>query len=523
MTVQTAASQPLAASFASLRSAVPALVVGLVLIGLMFREEAIAAIGVWEASTAYSHCYFVLPIAFYLAWDRRHMGAGVPVVPLPWVGLLAAPMLIAWLAAERMGIMEGRQIVVIGFVQVLFLAVLGWRLYWVFSAALLYLFFLVPFGAFLTPALQRFTLEFSLIGLDVLGIPFYADEFLIDIPAGRFYVAEACAGLRFLIASIAFGVLYACLIYRSPARRAAFIVASIIIPIVANGFRALGIVVLGHYLGSAEAAATDHVLYGWVFFSIVILLLILAGMPFREDNAPEAPPPAPPAVVPSSTTAMTGGAIAAAVVLFFAGAGSAVAAWLDGRAAPPATVPALRLVDAAGCRVAGSATELSAPQTGLRRVHDFTCGPLRLSMTMQVFPARANHNRIVATRRDLGREFAAEEIEMGSLPVEGGTPASWRLAINKDPAVMAATTLYVEGAPSRGGLGERILQARNSVVGASAAPVLLALELHFIRNPLSPIDRERAQILMSRFIASQPDLAGQVGAIATAAATGPGG
>ena len=44
---------------------------------------------------------------------------------------------------------------------------------------------------------------------------------------------------------------------------------------------------LGHLLGSAQAAATDHVLYGWIFFSIVILLLIVIGLPFRQDDQPE--------------------------------------------------------------------------------------------------------------------------------------------------------------------------------------------------------------------------------------------
>ena len=273
----------------------PALLVGLTLLGLLFHEESAAAVKVWNDSTAYSHCWFVLPIALYLAWDRRHGLAGLRVEPLPWMGLLAIPGVIAWMAADRMGIMEGRQLVAMSFVQLLFLAVLGWRVWWVMSAPLLYLYFLVPFGAFLTPYLQTFTLHFSLIGLKVLGIPFYADAFLIETPSGRYFVAEACAGLRFLIAAIAFGVLYACLIYRSYHKRALFMVASIIIPIIANGFRALGIVLLGEWLGSAEAAAADHILYGWMFFSIVILLLILAGMPFREDTVTtvrEVPPPA---------------------------------------------------------------------------------------------------------------------------------------------------------------------------------------------------------------------------------------
>ena len=47
-------------------------------------------------------------------------------------------------------------------------------------------------------------------------------------------------------------MLYACLMYRSTGRRVGFVIASILVPIIANGFRALGIVLLGHVLGSAQ-------------------------------------------------------------------------------------------------------------------------------------------------------------------------------------------------------------------------------------------------------------------------------
>ena len=106
---------------------------------------------------------------------------------------------------------------------------------------------------------------------------------MIEIPQGTFFVAEACAGLRFLVASIAFGCLYALVMYRSPVRRGLFILASIMVPVVANGFRGLGIVALGYMLNSTQAAAADHIIYGWVFFSFVILMLIVVGLPFRED------------------------------------------------------------------------------------------------------------------------------------------------------------------------------------------------------------------------------------------------
>ena len=274
--------------------------VGLAVMAALFVPEMRAAVNIWYTSTAFGHCFLVLPIAAWLAWERR--GLLTPLEPRPWpiAALLVLPCALGWLFAERLGLMEGRQLTALAMVWVLVLAAFGWRVAAAMAAPLAYLVFLVPFGAFLVPALQDFTAHFIDAGLDLLAIPHYVDAILIEIPEGRFQVAEACAGLRFLIAAIAFGTLYGLLIYRSTWRRLAFIAASIVIPILANGVRALGIVLLGHALGSAQAGVVDHLVYGWLFFSVVILLLILVGLPFRQDEAafgtiPRSTSPLPPA------------------------------------------------------------------------------------------------------------------------------------------------------------------------------------------------------------------------------------
>ena len=243
-----------------------------------------AAVHTWNISTAYNHCFLVIPIALYLLWDRRFDLVGIAPRPMPAALLLGLPLALVWLVAERLGIMEGRQLVAMSFVELLLLAVLGKRLWWAMAGPLLYLYFLVPFGEFLTPRLQDITTWFVRHGLDMLGVPAYIDGYIIEIPQGTFLVAEACAGLRFLIASIAFGCLYALMMYRGPVRRGLFILVSIVVPIIANGFRALGIVYLGYLLNSAQAAAADHIIYGWIFFSFVILVLIALGLPFRQDH-----------------------------------------------------------------------------------------------------------------------------------------------------------------------------------------------------------------------------------------------
>ncbi len=472
---------------------IAALALGLVAWAALFHTEIVRAVEVWDGSTAYSHCWFVLPIALYLAWDRREAAAGIAARPILWPVLLVIPGTLAWLAAERVGIMEGRQLVAVGFVQLLFLAVLGWRLAWAFSAPLLYLFFLVPFGAFLTGSLQRFTAAFTDVGLSVVGIPYIMDQFTIEIPEGTFYIAEACAGLRFLIASIAFGVLYACLIYRSPWRRAAFMLASCIVPVIANGFRALGIVVLGHILGSAEAAEADHIVYGWVFFSLVIFLLILAGLPFREDRqeppAPRRQEPAPPAGGRSPWLAA--GLVAAAVAI-----GPALAAAIDraGAATPSGvTLPGFR--PGPGCTASDDPARPG--------VQHFICSGLKLTATVQVFPPRTNPGTLIAARRSAGADDLAEDVVTSQL---AGAPA-WQLVETEKPDRLTATALWIDGDPGLGGLAGRLRQARNSILGDGLAPVLMTVRIG--GDGAAPMNRNQhpqARAVIRAFIDAQDDL-----------------
>jgi len=260
---------------------------------LVFRHEIGAALKVWTESTAYNHCFLVLPLVGVLLWNRREQIAALQPAPSLWALALLPVISAVWLVASLLDILEAEQLAVVALFEALLLAVLGWRAFRALSAPLLFLFFLVPFGAFLVPALQRFTAEFAAQGLELLGIPTYANGVMIEIPEGSFEVAEACAGLRFLIASIVFGCFYAAMIYHSKLRRIAFIALSAAVPVLANGLRALGLIVLAHVEGSAVAMETDHVLYGWLFFTLVMLLLVAIGMLFADRAKPPIRRPAP--------------------------------------------------------------------------------------------------------------------------------------------------------------------------------------------------------------------------------------
>src|ERR1700733_413529 len=65
---------------------------GLLLLGALFNKEVIAAVQTWDASTAYNHCFLVIPIVLYLLWDRRFDLTGIPARPTPAVLLFGLPL-----------------------------------------------------------------------------------------------------------------------------------------------------------------------------------------------------------------------------------------------------------------------------------------------------------------------------------------------------------------------------------------------------------------------------------------------
>jgi len=487
-----------------LRAALPALMLGLAALGVVFWREMAAAVEVWDASTAYNHCFLVIPIAAWMAWERRASIAYVPVRPDMRAVVLTLPLGAIWFLADRIGIMEGRQLAVIGLVEVFFLAVLGWNLFRRLSAPLLYLIFLVPFGAFLTPWLQDLTAWFTVIGLNALGILHYTDGLVIEIQGGTFVIAEACAGLRFLIASIAFGTLYACTIYRSPARRVVFVLVSIVVPIIANGFRALGIVVAGYWLGSAEAAAADHVIYGWVFFSFVTLLLILIGLPFRQDRLAEAMPDAPDILPPAIGT---GPALRVALAVgLLAALGPGLALALDRAGRPVLNAQAVPLMLGGDCR---PVTPLPRRRPIAADLREALCADGQVRVSVAVFAPHANPGQIVAAQRLLSGEDGADETDVTNLASEQPGGPVWRVVETHKPDGLYAVALWLDGKPGGFGLRARIVQAQASLGGASMAPVLVAVTPATQSGGLNASQRNQLRLGLAAFLRQRRDLPGR--------------
>lgn len=255
----------------------------------LFHGDWAAMAGQWWDSSTYNH---ILLVPLILGWlVSMRMAALRQIAPQAWwPGLvLFAGAAFLWMLGDFAGFSLVTQAACVLMLQASFLALMGPRVGAALLFPLAYMAFLVPFGDELIPLLQLVTARIVMALLHLAGIPAALDGVFITTPAGYFKVAEACSGVKFLIAMTAYGVLVCQVCFRSWPRRAAFMALALIVPIVANGVRAWGTIVLAGKLGIQFAAGFDHVFYGWVFFAVVMVLTMLAGWPFFDRGRDDPP------------------------------------------------------------------------------------------------------------------------------------------------------------------------------------------------------------------------------------------
>jgi len=239
---------------------------------------------VWWRSETFSHGFLIFPISAFLIWRARGELTRVPMAPdlralVPLLGLVCV-----WAVARSVDVLVVEQYAVVLMLPVLVWLCLGLRAVWALAFPLAFLLLAVPVGEFLIYPMMEFTVAFTVNAVRLTGIPVFWDGMYFTLPTGTWNVVEGCSGVRYIIASVTLGVLYAYLTYHSYWRRAAFILAACVVPVLANGMRAFIIVMLGHFSGMKIATGVDHLIYGWVWFGIVMFFVFWVGGFFRDDQ-----------------------------------------------------------------------------------------------------------------------------------------------------------------------------------------------------------------------------------------------
>jgi exosortase A len=226
----------------------------------------------------------VPPISLWLIWRERHHLALLQPRPTYLLILPLACLVFCWLIGQLTAVNALTQFSVIGIIGLATMSLVGLSISKQLAFPLFFLFFSVPIGDFLLPRLMEWTADFTVLALRLSGIPVFREGQNFVIPSGNWSVVEACSGIRYLIASLTVGTLYAYLTYNSLKRRLAFILVALMVPIGANWLRAYLIVMLGHISGNKLATGADHLIYGWAFFGIVIAVMFVIGMRWAEPT-----------------------------------------------------------------------------------------------------------------------------------------------------------------------------------------------------------------------------------------------
>ena len=269
--------------------ALVALTLLLACILFLYRDTATAMVLIWSRSGTFTHAFLVPPIVVWLIWRQRRSIAVQTPQPVLWAMLPIAGAAFVWLLGDLVVINAVTQLAFVALLVLAVPAVLGWAVTRLILFPLGFLFFAVPIGEFLLPQLMEWTANFTVLALRLSGVPVYREGLQFVIPSGNWSVVEACSGVRYLIASLTVGTLFAYLNYRSTGRRILFVIVSILVPVVANWLRAYMIVMVGHFSGNTIATGVDHLVYGWVFFGIVIMLMFIIGARWSEPEKVASP------------------------------------------------------------------------------------------------------------------------------------------------------------------------------------------------------------------------------------------
>ena len=252
---------------------------------IIYSHTVMSITSIWWRSETFAHGMLIIPFSLYMIWLRRERIASLQPT-IFWPGLLMLGFaVIFWLLGTVVDAQALQQLALLGMIWSLVLIALGVHVVNKILYPLAFLFFAIPIGEGLIPYLMDFTAYFTVSALKISGFPVLWQGMSFSIPSGSFEVATACSGVRYLFASVTLGSLFAYINYQSYWRRTLFIIVSIVLPIIANGLRAYGIVLIAHFSDMKYAVGFDHLIYGWLFFGLIMFLLFYIGSHWRETSS----------------------------------------------------------------------------------------------------------------------------------------------------------------------------------------------------------------------------------------------
>jgi exosortase len=231
----------------------------------------------WYTDDNYSHGFLIVPLALYLAWERRARFRSAEMRPSA-IGLVVVAASLAVLMGGILGSeLFTTRVSIIGTLVGVLLFLFGWARLRVlaFPVALLLLMIPIPsiiFNQIAFP-LQIFASRVGESALEVVNIPVLREGNVLILANTTLEVAEACSGIRSLVSLITLAIVFGYFTDSRPWVRALIAVSAIPIAVLTNGARVAGTGIAAHYYGAAAAEGFFHEFAGWLVFMSAFVLL----------------------------------------------------------------------------------------------------------------------------------------------------------------------------------------------------------------------------------------------------------
>ncbi len=395
---------------------------------LLYRETLSSMVGIWYRSETFAHAFLVLPISLWLIWRDRERLLPLEPKPQPWMLLPMAAVAFVWLLGDLVSVNAVTHLTFVSLLVLSVPAVLGLPVARQLLFPLAFLFFMVPIGEFMLPALMEWTADFTVFAIQLSGVPVYREGLQFVIPTGSWSVVEACSGVRYMIASFMVGSLFAYLNYSTLRRRLAFCAISLLVPLLANWLRAYFIVMLGHLSNNKLAVGVDHLVYGWVFFGVVIGLMFFIGARWAEPSQqPVQTTPPKTQTAEKSALAFPAVVLSAALVLV---APHAVESWAKSSGVSGSGAPFL-LPDLPGVKVSDSTPVLEpiSVNPSSLAVRTYQVGDSLVTVHVAYFRNQGNDRKLVTSQHVLARSddhlWQQSRSRLGEMDLGGGQVLAW--------------------------------------------------------------------------------------------------
>ncbi|MCP5044672.1 MAG: exosortase [bacterium] len=233
----------------------------------------------WRADPDYSHGLLIVPLSIYFAYGKLPQLKRAPIEGSWWGVAVLLLGVISVCIGELGGLLTALRSGYVFALMGLVLLLAGRKVFEILLFPMSFLLLMVPLPQSLVNIiafpLQLIAAGWAVGSLQTFGIPALLEGNIIHLAHTQLFVAEACSGLRSLMALLTLGVVFAQFFRPGQLIQQMLLIGSTIpIAIVVNAVRVSLTGILAHNFGRDTATGFIHEFQGMITFAMAFVLLL---------------------------------------------------------------------------------------------------------------------------------------------------------------------------------------------------------------------------------------------------------